>query len=368
MKRMAFSLIFLLTFAIRIWSQAPVSPWPMFGHDPRHTGRSPLQGAQEGIVEWKVRFEVSKEAASSPVIGADGIVYLGSESGLAAVTPDGKQKWLFSDDASGAYGTPAIAPDGTLYVTSWCDYGCDRQLHALTPEGKLKWKSSQLAFSDPTLGSDGTIYFTSYFHKYLIALNPDGSLKWKFQMGDTSTSTPAIANDGTVFVGSSDSNLYAIRPTGTLKWKFQTGDAVDSTAAVRANGTVLIGSSDGNLYAISSERKLLWKFHGRPAAVCSGLAADGTVYFGSKDGNLYALDAGGKLKWKFKTGNWIYEHPAIDRDGVVYVGSNDRKLYAINPDGTLKWKHFMGAASATAIGTHRVLYAASEDGLLVALR
>jgi outer membrane protein assembly factor BamB len=46
---------------------------------------------------------------------------------------------------------------------------------------------------------------------FLYALNPDGSLKWRFEIGDkTILSSPAIGNDGTVYMG--NRCLYAIGP------------------------------------------------------------------------------------------------------------------------------------------------------------
>jgi len=44
-----------------------------------------------------------------------------------------------------------------------------------------------------------------------------------FSSGDRIYSSPAIGSDGTIYVGSYDSNLYAINPDGSLKWKYSTG-------------------------------------------------------------------------------------------------------------------------------------------------
>jgi len=38
----------------------------------------------------------------------------------------------------------------------------------------------------------------------------DGTLKWKFQTRAAIVSSPAIASDGTIYVGSDDGYLYAI--------------------------------------------------------------------------------------------------------------------------------------------------------------
>jgi len=52
------------------------------------------------------------------------------------------------------------------------------------------------------IGDDGTLYFGDLDY-YFYALNPDGSLKWKYKTGGHITSTPAIDEDGTIYVGSS---------------------------------------------------------------------------------------------------------------------------------------------------------------------
>ncbi len=51
-------------------------------------------------------------------------------------------------------------------------------------------------------------------------------------------------------MGSDDNNLYAINPDGTLKWSYTTGDYVYSSPAIASDGTVYVGSVDNNLYAI----------------------------------------------------------------------------------------------------------------------
>jgi hypothetical protein len=50
--------------------------------------------------------------------------------------------------------------------------------------------------------------------------------KWSFTTGDGVASSPAIGADGTIYVGSGDSNLYALNPDGSQKWSFTTGHDV----------------------------------------------------------------------------------------------------------------------------------------------
>ena len=49
--------------------------WWMFRHDPQHTGRSPFSGPASPVQQWAFSTGMDQ---SSPAIGADGTIYVGS--------------------------------------------------------------------------------------------------------------------------------------------------------------------------------------------------------------------------------------------------------------------------------------------------
>ena len=263
--------------------------WPMFHFNVQHTGQSPYNSSKNsGILKWK--YETGLEIDSSPAIGSDGTIYIGSgDKYFYALNPDGSLKWKYE---TGEYidSSPAIASDGIVYVGVGGVY-----FYALNPDGSLKWRYEMgfsITYSSPAIASDGTVYVAD-FEGSLYALNPDGSLKWKFKTGPSafvSSSSPAIGSDGTIYIGSGDNYLYAINPDGTLKWRYQTGGHICSSPAI---GT------------------------------------DGSIYVGSYDNYFYAINPNGTLKWRYQTGGHIYSSPAIDYNGTVYVGSGDGYVYAI---------------------------------------
>src|SRR5438093_6247735 len=71
-----------------------------------------------------------------------------------------------------------------------------------------------------------------------------GTLRWKFATGGKVRSSPAVGDDGTIYVGSLDGGLYAVKPDGIARWKITTGGAVYSSPAVASDGTIYVGSSD----------------------------------------------------------------------------------------------------------------------------
>ncbi len=91
------------------------APWPMFHFDLNHTGRSPYNtSSNDGTLRWK--FKTGSAVDSSPAIGSDGTIYIGSHDGYVyAINPDGTLKWKFQTggpiDCS-----PAINWDGTIYI------------------------------------------------------------------------------------------------------------------------------------------------------------------------------------------------------------------------------------------------------------
>jgi serine/threonine protein kinase len=177
--------------------------------------------------------------------------------------------WEF-ETGGGVASSPAIGSDGTVYVGS-----VDKKLYAINGKSGVKlweFETGDGVFSSPAIGSDGTVYVGSgYADTSLYAINGKSGVKlWEFETGDDVYSSPAIGSDGTVYVGSNDNMLYAINgKSGVKLWAFKTGGAVRSSPAIGSDGTVYVGSFDGKLYAIKTESlglaKSPWPMRGQNA-------------------------------------------------------------------------------------------------------
>ncbi len=365
----------------------PITPWPMFHHDIAHTGLSPYDtSANPGLEKWA--FATGGQSTSAPAIGADDIIYFGSEDGnLYAVNPNGTLKWKFA--TGGPVDTsPAIGADGTIYVGVGA---YTRYLYAVNPNGTQKWVFSLGAqnfvtgsFSSPAIGADGTIYVGSWDgNLYALTDGGQGSVKekWSFVTGGAVYSSPAIGADGTIYVGSYDGNLYAITDGGqntvTQKWALVAGGSVYSSPAIGADGTIYVGSAisnsyDEDLYAVKPDGTLKWVFAtGYIGGSSPAIGGDGTIYIASStfpSGNVYAVNPDGTEKWEFLTSGTVYRDPSIGADGTIYVGSDDYNVYAVNPNGTQKWVFATGGApSPPAIGADGTIYFGDNDGNLYAV-
>jgi outer membrane protein assembly factor BamB len=322
---------------------------------------------------WKYLTPHSVYYASAAA-GDDGTIYFGtglyttdqgwSPGTLYAMNRDGTLKW--SRNIGEAVYSPAIGPDGNIYVM-------DRTytVRAFSPGGGVLWTfndfdNSQFVKRDmgqrtPAIGNDGKIYIGA---DGVYALNAaSGAELWhvphrRFPSRECIAS-PVIASDGTIYCVVGQDSLYAIKPDGSLKWAF--GFAHDyemsfSDPSIDADGTVYISSETHDtayLHAVNTDGTLKWKFHVDGDRAVRGsvtIGPDGTLYMDTKAGadrtaRLIAVSPSGQKLWHYViegrhvTGDDSYSTPSIGADGLIYFGAETGFLYALKQDGTLAWKH-----------------------------
>jgi outer membrane protein assembly factor BamB len=372
------------------------SVWSSFHGQPgSYTRQSPVIAAQ--IMQLKWSYATGSPVYSSPAIGLDGTVYIGSDNHkVYALADNGSAtptvRWSYTTGAQ-VNSSPALGPDGTVYIGSY-----DKKLYALVDNGTtsptLKWSYT---FGTPMqssaiLGPDGTVYAgCNAVYAFMDNGTPTPTVKWRSGWAPIS-SNPALGPDGTLYSGSvyfdanrQEYNLYAYKDAATtspsVKWQYATADSIYSSPALGADGTVYVGSEDAKLYAFkdngTNTPTVKWAYatgagvHSSPA-----VGADGTIYFGSEDGNVYALKDNGvaapTVKWSYTTNAAVYSSPAVGADGTVYIGSYDHRIYALKANGTstptVKWSYQTGAGiySSPAIASDGTVYVGSIDGTVYA--
>ena len=308
-------------------------------------------------------------------------MYVGSTGGrLFAVNPDGTERWNFSA-ASGDLTTPAIGADGTVYVGSKSAPDAhDATLYAVSGDGSLDWSftTEGVEIFPAAIGPDGTIYLgvagiTDPWGGGLYAINPDGSLKWRsFEQVDTS---PAMDADGNIYVVvtcTRGTRLQAFDASGGLNWSYPLRSCPCSSPTIGADGTVYVSDVHGNFYAVSPDGTQKWGFRpGRTAPSHQAVAPDGTVYVasGMPEYVLYAIEPDGSQKWHFSSVPGVQDAPAIGADGTIYIASEQPSFYAITPGGSVQWALGAGGSPpfSPVIGAAGTIYFAADDGKLYAI-
>jgi outer membrane protein assembly factor BamB len=160
------------------------------------------------------------EMCGSAAVNSDGMIYVGGQDGNEySFYPNGSLNWRRpAGNIDSVYSTPAIDNNGRIYVTSdeaeesHAGTGVVTGVTCFNPNGTTNWffQPQDLFYSNagdvdssPVIGADGSVYFLAEGCR-LYALNSQGQLKWFLPIpGDAEPdSTPALAPDGTIVVGS----------------------------------------------------------------------------------------------------------------------------------------------------------------------
>jgi outer membrane protein assembly factor BamB len=204
----------------------------------------------EGTMKWK--FDVGSNTWDAPAIADDGTIYLLSGAGkLFALNPDGSKKWEYNSNSTSS---PTIGPDGTIYIK--CQGLC-----AIGSDGILKWswQTSSIGTSI-SIGTDGVLYFNTVGGR-IVSLYPNNTINWlsNSELDTRCGSRIVIDNKDTIFCSGPDQDgatILAVNKNGTLRW-LANFTIRDPTALVMGeDGTLYLGSTDANIYAIGEAERV----------------------------------------------------------------------------------------------------------------
>jgi outer membrane protein assembly factor BamB len=330
------------------------SPWPKFRAGLRQDGRSPVRpSTASGGLFW--RFPTGKGIFSSPVVGADGTVYVGSaDRWFYAIRPDGTLRW--KEQTGEIIDSAALLDDrGRVYFGS--GDGKLRAREAAT--GRELWTT---AADDPTetgalinwfegnvaLSPSGTLWAGNDNFRLYEFDRDTGAIRQRIDVADQIWSSPAFdPRTGRLFVGNNNvvewkgSNVISHDADGVPAWdRFVGVGTVAASPLVTPSGDVVVGSFDGFVRAFDGATGALrWERSARDHLYASpAQLPDGTIVQAGADGTVYALDpTTGAERWTFSIRDPIRSSPAVDGEGNIYFGGGDGRLWVLRADGTLRW-------------------------------
>lgn len=315
------------------------------------------------------------------------VVYVGSQDHhmYALDSASGELIWKFKT-AGPVASSPALDEDGRIYFGS-----NDGHVYSLETDGSLRWKvrTGSIVSSSPFVDmSSGALYAPSEDSTMYCITLETGAIRWYFMGsigGVFKRSSPVVATDGMIYIGSVDTHVYAVTPYGTQLWyESPTVPNIQPlfSSPTLYNNTLIICGDDKIFGMGLDDGKVLVNGPLRGNCFSSAAAQDGVFYVGSWDsegavkdittdgaavgrsgGYISAFDfVSGKL-WDFQTGADVDATPAIGINGDIYVGSFDKFFYALTPDGNLKWKYKTGGIiiSSAAINSEGSIFVGSLD-------
>jgi serine/threonine protein kinase len=203
-----------------------------------------------------------------------------------------------------------------------------------------------------------------------VSTNAEQMIKplWVFRCEDEIRGSVTYDN-GTLFVGAYDNNLYALDATnGDYKWKFPTeGGIVTKPVVFQEN--VLTGSEDGSLYAVSAKLgKISWTHKAEGPIRSSPKISEGFVFFGADDGFVYAVNlASMRRQYRIDAGVAVRSTPCLTPD-AIYFGNENGDFICADYRGQVRWRFRAKRAITSApLVVQGVVYFTSVDSTFYAL-
>ena len=380
------------------WPGLADTPWPMFMHDPQHSGRSPYSGPALGEIEWAIPVARlgNTEIFTNPVIDPNGNIILstrhiaGGNGKLFSISPDSVINWRV-DLGGDMDSSPLISADNHIYVchSGWGWNGL--YLVKLDLMGNIIWK---LEFNlinrnnvggnfSPNISKDGNTIYICGFDSTLTAIGSDGNIRWRFPANSTTKGAPSISPDGqSIYFISTNNELFSIDNSGNKNWSIKFPMTYN-----KGNSCYPAIDSDGNLYlyldgvmrSISPDGYIRWEdqstfFWQEYLNGCS-IGPNGGIYVtAARYVSVYNYD--GTLRW-FMSNYRNQSKFTIDREGNSYIGLSDYNLpvenylnlYSFLPSGTQRYAGVKGLftlASQSCISSDNFLYIGSDSHITAA--
>jgi outer membrane protein assembly factor BamB len=165
-----------------------------------------------GTLYWKVAAygSVNTFIIGSVAVDTNGTIYCSDYSGVRAVSQAGTQLWVVS---IACISSPAIGWNGYVYIGS---LGTNTFYCFNSKDGSTVWSYNigNAIWSTASVGSDGSVYVGANTG-YIYCLNgATGAVKWSFNTnGIYVMSSPAIGPDGSVYASDFEGVMHAFLGT-----------------------------------------------------------------------------------------------------------------------------------------------------------
>jgi outer membrane protein assembly factor BamB len=363
-------------------------PWPMFmrtaSHDASSTTTAAIAAAAPmlaGRLQVAWAYNMSSVVSSSPVLIGNVVLAASgcgpdpcAGGGIVALDRfSGHARWFTSLGSGVAYSSPMPSADQKL-VYLGTDAGKVVAISVETGQVLHSYQTGDTVTSTPCVADDGFVFVGSH-DNCMYKLNAQLQLVWKFETAGPVWSSPTISDDGTmVFVGSVDKNIYSVHAdSGKLAWMHNTTGRIKGSPVYHSD-QVLIGSFEEKcmLALNASTGRELWRFtsddfiFSSPAVVSPASTGfhdvDPMVIVTGTDSFVYGVRLGREV-WRVRTGTYIDASPAISGNHVIVASD---VLYVIDVVSGVAVSNFSGMASSessAAIG-HDGIYLGSSDGFV----
>jgi len=316
----------------------PFIPWSKFRRDVSNSGVATTNvinndgvatlfydntGTQAGPPPAKTTF-------SSPALGGDRVIYLGTTDGLIKLDEDGMVLWHLR----------ACPVDTTS--------SSGRRLGTVLASPTIVADAEEvLVGTEGTNGTDGAIFRVAEDQTGMplcVWSFPEPGVAFATRSSPIALADPNDFSLISLLIGSSDGSLLTIAADGTRRWTFAPNEPAANLTSSPALSVqqVVITTANGNVYGLDLSGQPAWRFStGQSFSIDTVLvpspATQGAVYF-VQGRTVYSLNVNGTERWRRTEADEIVGSPAssflsIPREGGGLI--NEAIVYTVDRSGTL---------------------------------
>jgi outer membrane protein assembly factor BamB len=287
----------------------------------------PVTGADRWVFDTKSGY--GDDLTTSPGLLADGtVVWPGGGLKVYGVSSAGRLLWTIQ--RHGTPLSPAVVSGDSFYLMDSSGLLAAYKVGPTGPKQRWELELGARSYGSPAVAPDGSIRI-SVDHDVVAVrdLGNRGEAVWRATTGDLIEVSPAVSAEGTTVVGSNDGRLYGLDAQGSQRWSVDLGSEPYSSPIADSRGRAWIGTNEGKLVGVDIAtgsvlaRLDLSGLHDGRDGIWSSPVEDrlGRIFVGMLDGTIHGVATDGSVLFTVETGTQIFATGALTADGGYIVGN-----------------------------------------------
>lgn len=257
-------------------------------------------------------------------------------------------------------GRYAEIPYGVSPEHAWPTTGGDARrtgrAHAAAPPASpsMQWEAVLRAgrLHPPAVAADGTLYVGTAVG--VSAIEPGGGVRWTARIGSTS-GTPSLTPEDQLAVGTHAGEVVLVGRDGHVRWRTPVGGAVQGSPLVLPDGSVIVGAFDLAVHRLDAEGRRMFRAPVEERITGSIALADRRMLAVPSGRMVVWMTVDGEVRGRVPVGQDVVAGPAVADDGTVWVLTGDGAIHALEPGASVRSRTELGVrvslTQTIAVGT-----------------